>query len=169
MLFTVVYALSYVSAVALLLAWRLSQFLTTQAREHLFSTGTKWFFYTIICPRMKSSSDVTLMAGSIIMMFVVANVVGSALGVKSQSDLSIRLARLCITNIVVLYFGGRSNIVVDKVFRLSVTDYHLLHRWIGRITIIEGITHGTLCIIKTKATTRTLDLAVSSISQDEVF
>jgi hypothetical protein len=156
----VIYALSYASAIGLLMAWRLSQFITIHAREHIFSFYSKWLLYTVVYPRFNGSTDVTMMAGSIIVLFVVANVVGSVLGVQSRSDLTARLARMCVTNLVVLYIGGRSNFLVDKIFRLSNSEYYLLHRWIGRITIVEGLTHGTLCVIKTKAVTRVVDLAV---------
>jgi hypothetical protein len=162
--FTVIYAISFASAIGFLLAWKLSQLLTIHARAHILSLYSKWFLYTIIHPRFNGSSDITIMAGSIIILFVVANIVVCRLGVQSLSDLSARLARVCGTNLVALYFGGRSNLVAGRIFRISDTEYHLLHRWIGRITIIEGLTHGTLCVIKTKAATRVADLSVSTIN-----
>ena len=168
MLITVIYALSYASAVGFLLVWRLSQFITTQAREHIFSTCAKWLLYTVILPRVNGSSDVTIMAGSIIVLFVVANVVGCVLRVQSQSELSTRLARMCVTNLVVLFLGGRSNLLVDKIFHLSNTEYHLLHRWVGRITVIEGLTHATLCMIKTKAAARIVDLSVCNMKAPDL-
>jgi hypothetical protein len=160
MLVTVIYALSYASAVVLLLLWRLSQFLTTQARERIFSAVAKWLLFSVVLPRMNGSSDVTIMAGSVIILFIVANIVACVLRVQSQLDLSMRLARMCITNLVVLSLGGRSHFLVDRIFRLSNSEYHLLHRWVGRVTVIEGLAHATLCIIKTKATTRTIDISV---------
>ncbi|KAF1363095.1 hypothetical protein EJ07DRAFT_152612 [Lizonia empirigonia] len=45
---------------------------------------------------------------------------------------------------VFLYLGGRTNVLVDKFFRLSHTEYWLLHRWLGRLAAAEGIIHGAL-------------------------
>ncbi|KAF2849416.1 hypothetical protein T440DRAFT_508606 [Plenodomus tracheiphilus IPT5] len=163
MLITVVYALSYASAMGLLLVWRLSQFLTTQAREHIFSTFAKWLLFTVVLPRMNGSSDITTMAGSIIILFIVANVVGCVLLVQSQSELSTRLARMCVTNLVVLFLGGRSNLLVDKIFRLSNAEYHLLHRWVGRVAVIEGLAHATISITKTRVATPALDISLYAI------
>jgi hypothetical protein len=160
---TVIYAISYASAIGLLVIWRLSQCLTVRAREHIVSFLSKWLLYTVIYPRLNGSSDVTIMAGSTVVLFIVANIVGSVIGVHSRLELSVRLSRMCVTNLLVLYLGGRSNFLVDKIFRLSTTEYHLLHRWIGRITLIEGLIHGTLCIIDTGATTKVVHLTVSSL------
>ena len=169
MLVTVVYALSYASAMGLLLVWRLSQFLTSQAREHIFSTFAKWLLFSVVLPRMNGSTDITIMAGSIIILFIIANVVGCALLVQSQSELSARLARMCITNLVVLFLGGRSNLIVDKIFRLSNTEYHLLHRWVGRVAVVEGLTHATLSIIKIRAATSVLDMSVCNVFSSYLF
>lgn len=160
MLVTVVYAVSYASAMGLLLVWKLSQLLTTQAREHIFSTFAKFLVFSVVLPRMNGSTDITVLTGFLIVLFVVANVVGSAIFVQSQSELSTRLARMCITNLVVLFLGGRSNPLVDRIFRLSNAEYHLLHHWIGRIAVVEGMTHATLVIIKRRLATSALDISV---------
>jgi hypothetical protein len=77
----VIYVIAYGSAIGLLLGWRLSQFLTTQARERIFSTFTKWAVYTLVTRRLNRSSDVTVLTGFIILLLVAANAVGSALAV----------------------------------------------------------------------------------------
>jgi hypothetical protein len=156
----IVYALSYASAMGFLVVWRFSQYFTIQARQHIYSFYSKWALYSVVHPRQNGTTDVTIMASCIILVFVVANVIGAVLGVQSRADLSTRLARMCVTNIIVLFFGGRSNFLVDRIFRLSSTEYYLLHRWIGRITLVEGLTHGTLCMIKTKARTQVIEISV---------
>jgi hypothetical protein len=156
----VVYVIAYGSAIGLLLGWRLSHFLTTQARERIFSTFTKWAVYTLITRRPNGSSDVTIMTGSIILLLFIANVVGSALSVQTQDEVSLRLARLSVTNLVILYLGGSSNVVLDKVFRLSLTEHQLLHRWVGRVTVVEGLTHGILEFSQLRSAIRPIDLSV---------
>jgi hypothetical protein len=161
-----VYALAYVSAMGFLLMWRLSQFLTTQARQHIFSIFSKWILYTVVFLRMNGSSDVTVMACFLILLFITANIVGTFLGIQSQPELSLRLARMCLTNTAILFLSGRSNLLVDKVFRISITEYHLLHRWIGRITVIEGLTHGTLSILQARTTLGAVHLSVSLVQSE---
>jgi hypothetical protein len=130
----VVYVITYRSAIGLLLGWRLSQYLTMQARERIFATFTKWAVYSLVTQRLNGSSDVTVIAGSIILLLFIAKVVGSALSVRTRDELSLRLARLSVTNLVTLYLGGRSNVRLDNVFRLSHTKHQLLHctgTWAG--------------------------------------
>lgn len=166
---TVIYAISYASAVCFLVAWRLSQCLTIQARQHIFSTCSKWLLYTVVHPRLTGSSDVTILAGSIIIMFIIANIVGCVIGIHNTSDLSSRLARMAVTNLAILYLGGSPNVLVDKGVRISNNEYYLLHRWIGRVTLVEGLVHGTFCLMKTKAATKGTDLAVSNFSAVRMY
>jgi hypothetical protein len=77
---------------------------------------------------MNRSLDVTIIAGSVIILFIVANIVACVLRVQSQLDLLMRLARMCITNLVVLSLSSRSYFLVDCIFRLSNSEYYLLHR-----------------------------------------
>lgn len=155
-----VYAIAYASAIGLLLGWRLSQYLITRARQRIFSTFTKWVVYTVITRRLSGSSDVTVMAGTIIVLLIVANCVGSALLVRTRDELSSRLAKLSITNLVILYLRGRSNILLDKVFRLSYTEHQLLHRWVGRVTVIEGLVHALLKFSQSRSAINLINLLV---------
>ncbi|KAF1840098.1 uncharacterized protein K460DRAFT_296976 [Cucurbitaria berberidis CBS 394.84] len=157
---TIIYVISYASALGLLLLWRLCQFLTAQAREHVFSKVSRWVVHTVILPRFNGSSDVTILVGLIIALLFVANIIGSVLSIRNRAEASLRLARLCATNLVFLYLGGRSNIMLDRIFRLSHTEQNVLHRWIGRVTIAEGLIHGTLGIIELKAMIRPKDLSL---------
>lgn len=156
---TIFYALGYAATVGLLLFWRLSQLLITKARHHLRSVFFRWIFDRVIFPRLRGSSDITILSSIVIAGLFVANIAGTWL-LNNQAVISLRLARLCITNLVCLYLGGRSNVLHDKVLR-SHTEQHLLHRWIGRVTLLEGLTHGALELIRLRATTRPQDIAVS--------
>jgi hypothetical protein len=156
----IVYAIAYGSAIGLLLGWRLSQFLISQARERIFLTFTKWVVYTVVARRSNGSSDITVIAASIILLLIIANVVGSALAVRTRDELSLRLAKLSVTNLVILYLGGKSNVLLDKVFRLSHTEHQLLHRWVGRITVIEGLIHATIKFLSLRSAISPVDLSV---------
>ena len=159
---TLVYTVAYASAVALLLCWRLSQFLTTKVRKRIFSTFSKWVVYTVLFPRLNESSDVTVLSAVLIVLFLAGNVIASVLALHDRDELSSRLARLSSINMVFLYLGGRTNIIVDKGFRLSHTEYWLLHRWLGRTAAAQGIIHGTIEVVHSQATPAAIKLSVRS-------
>jgi hypothetical protein len=156
-----VYAISYVSFVALLLGWRLSQRLGTQVRKRAWSLFLKWMIYTVTTRRWSSSTDMSILAFFVILILYLSNIVGSILAVQDRTQFSLRLARLCMTNLVALYLGVRGNVIIDRAFRLSYSEYHLLHRWIGRLTVVEGLIHGILRFTQYKFSTNPKDLAVS--------
>lgn len=157
-----VYGLAYLSVVGLIATWRLSRLLTAQARQHIFSTLSKWLIYTLVFPRLNGTIDITVLAGLIITCVVIGNAVASIIGVHTKAELATRLARLCATNVTMLFLGGRTNFIVDKILRISHADYYLMHRWIGRISVVEGLVHGTLGIVQHRADTTTIDLTVGS-------
>ncbi|KAF2633016.1 hypothetical protein BU25DRAFT_87617 [Macroventuria anomochaeta] len=159
-----VYALTYISTIVLLLCWRLSHFLTAKARERIFSTFSKWVVYTLLFSRPNGSSDVTVLSAILIIFLLSGNVIASVLAVQDQDEFSFRLARLSLINMVFLYLGGRTNILVDKIFRFSHTDYCLLHRWLGRIAAAEGIIHGTLEFMHSQSTPSALNLSLLALS-----
>jgi hypothetical protein len=86
--------------------------------------------------------------------------VGSTLSVGTREELSLRQAKLSVTNLVIFYLGGRSNVLLDNALRLSHTEHQLLHRWIGRVTIIEGLVYGLLGFLQVRLAIRPIDLSV---------
>ena len=61
-----IYAAAYISLLSLVVIWRLFRFLTARARDHVFSLLSKWLLYTVILARVNSSSDITIIAGIIV-------------------------------------------------------------------------------------------------------
>jgi hypothetical protein len=165
----IVYTIAYASALGVLLVWRLSQSLAGKVRERLVATFSKWVVYTVIFPRMNGSSDVTVVTAIVLTAFVIANVVGCILSVQTRMELSLRLAKLCVTNIVFLYMGGRSNIILDKVFRLSHQEHHLLHRWIGRVSVTEGVIHGTMDLLQSRSSFSPMNISVSLPNELRIY
>lgn len=158
---TIISAISFASIIGLVLVWRILQLLTFHARERLFSTISKWVFYTLVLPRQKGSTDVSLFAACLVALLLVGNVAASVIAVRSRVELSIRLARLCAINFVVLFVGGRTNLVIDKMLRWSMTDYYLFHRWIGRVSVVEALIHGIITYVERKAAIGKLEIAVN--------
>jgi hypothetical protein len=161
----IVYTIAYASAVGVLLAWRLSQSLAGKVRERLVASFYKWVVYSVIVPRMNGIPDVTVITAAFLAAFIIANVVGCVLSVQTRVEFSLRLAKLCVTNVVFLYIGGRSNIILDKFFRLSHQEHHLLHRWIGRVSVTEGLIHGTIAMLQSGPSFNPIDVSVSLLAR----
>jgi uncharacterized membrane protein len=159
---TVIYAIAFASGILLLLLWRLSQFLTVKARERILSTITKWVVFTVPCPRMDGTSDVTILAAAFVVALLAGNLAASLVALQDRQDLSFRLARLSLINMVFLYLGGRTNLFVDKIFRLSHTEYWLLHRWLGRVAALEGLIHGAFEVARSQSSPSGLQISVCS-------
>lgn len=157
---TLVYAISVASVVGFVLVLRLAQLLTFHARERLFSTFSKWVLYTLVWPRAKGSSDLSVLAAAAITLFLVGNIIGSVLAIRGRAELSLRLARLCTMNMTILFLGGRTSFILDKIFQLSMTEYYSIHRWVGRISIAEGLLHAILNILQSRSTIRSIELSV---------
>lgn len=158
---TFAYTIAYAAAFTFLLCWRLSQSLTTKVRERIFSVISKWIVFTVLIPRPNGSSDVTVFSAALISIVLAGNALASLIALQDHNDFSSRLGRLSSINMVFLYLGGRTNIVVDKSFRLSHTEYWLLHRWLGRIAAAEGIIHGALEFAHSQSFPSALQISVS--------
>ncbi|KAJ5035240.1 hypothetical protein J3E72DRAFT_176970 [Bipolaris maydis] len=159
-----IYAIAYISVLALVISWRLYQFLTARARDHVFAVLSKWLVYTVVLARANGSSDITVAAGFVVLCTLVGNIVSAVIAIPSQADFSTRLARLCLTNLVVLFFGGRTNFIADRIFRLSHSEYYLVHRWIGRICVLEGLIHGVLSALQRRKPLRAIDITLISLT-----
>jgi hypothetical protein len=74
---TIAYAIAFASAAFLLLLWRLSQSLTVKARERIVLTITKWVVFTVPCPRMDRTSNVTILAAASVVALFAGNIAAS--------------------------------------------------------------------------------------------
>ncbi|KAF2028956.1 hypothetical protein EK21DRAFT_90173 [Setomelanomma holmii] len=45
-----------------------------------------------------------------------------------------------------LFFGGRRGLMNDRILRIQTSEQALVHRWMGRICVIQGIVHGIISI-----------------------
>jgi hypothetical protein len=163
---TTVYTITFSSTLAVLLTWRLWRFLAKKARKRVLVYMLKWAVYTVVLPRMNGSSDVTVAMAIALALLLAANIVGCVLLVETMAELSLRLAQLFISNMVLLYFGGRSNLVLDRVFRISHTEYYLLHRWIGRISVVQALAHGTIKLVQNSDALKPVEIAASLVTTD---
>lgn len=56
-----------------------------------------------------------------------------------------RAAVVATINMVPLFLGGRTNLVVDFL-RIPLSTYYIFHHWIGRIAIIQCMLHSAIVL-----------------------
>jgi hypothetical protein len=156
-----VYTISYGALVALLAAWRISRLISTRVRDHVISVIQKWIVYTNAVTRQSGSLSVNIATAICLVAFLVANILGAVLQVPSVADFADRLASLFLVNLVLVFAGGKSNLLADKVLQLQRSDYSLFHRWVGRICILEGVLHAILKVTLKTASATSDAIAVS--------
>ena len=74
------------------------------------------------------------------LLFVVANVVPMAYGVKDAGTFMQNSGRITIAGLVPLSLGGQISPIPNAI-GLRFDTFAKFHRWLGRLTIIEGIIH----------------------------
>lgn len=57
---------------------------------------------------------------------------------------STRTSLLACINLVPLFSGGRTSLIVDRVLGIRKSRHDLFHKWLGRIFVVEGIIHGSI-------------------------
>ena len=120
--------------------WKLLQRIDAPTRKLIFSFLHKRLNYTLVIKRQKGSSDVSVLAAILILLYVTANIVVCTLRISGRAELAKRCGSLFVINMVSLYLGGRTSLISDKV-HLNLSQYGLLHRWVGRVCVIQGLIH----------------------------
>ena len=121
--------------------WKLSQLIDAPTRKLIFSFLHKRLNYTLVVKRQKGSSDVSVLAAILIILYVTANIVVCTFRISGRAELAKRCGSLFVINMVPLYLGGRTSLIGDKVLHLNLSQYGLLHRWVGRVCVIQGLIH----------------------------
>ncbi|KAF2439148.1 hypothetical protein P171DRAFT_132259 [Karstenula rhodostoma CBS 690.94] len=136
-----IYILCLASTIAASCIWRSWRLLDNPT---IWSFLRRQFLYTLLCRRLRTSSDINVLAGINLLVFGAANITACTLWIQNPAELGKRCGTLFIVNVIPLYLGGRTNFLIDKVFRLQLNEYSLLHRWLGRVCVMQGLLHGVL-------------------------
>ncbi|KAL5401100.1 hypothetical protein PMIN04_013131 [Paraphaeosphaeria minitans] len=139
-----IYALSFASAVIVLFIWTIWRLIDRSTRTAIVLFIRKRLLYALVMRRLRTSSDISVLAGLNLLLFGAANVTACTLWVPNPAEIAKRCGTLFIINVIPLYLGGRTNYIADRIFRLQLNEYALLHRWIGRICVVQGLVHGFL-------------------------
>ncbi|KAM7192217.1 hypothetical protein V8F33_008491 [Rhypophila sp. PSN 637] len=92
--------------------------------------------------------EITRLQTLVLVLYLGLNSLALALGLSATDirGFEKRAATLAIINIIPMYLGGLANPLADLV-GIPLSLHHLLHVWIGRVVIIEGLIHAILAII----------------------
>jgi hypothetical protein len=155
-----IYLLSFVSAAAALALWKAVQLVNAPTRRIIIGFVRRKLFYTLVLRRRSSTSEISVFAFINISLLAAANIVACTLGLTNRAALAKRCGTLFLINAVPLFLGGRTSLLVDQIFRLPLSDYHLFHRWIGRICILEGLIHGVINATRLSASLSAIEILV---------
>ncbi len=90
-------------------------------------------------------SSITWLQGMLFSLYLAANIVTVLLFAKSYQDVSRRCGILAAINMTPMFMSGRS-IPIFHYLGLPLHVHHLLHHWIGRICIVQALTHVILAV-----------------------
>jgi len=100
----------------------------------------KHLFYPQI-PRCFSTSGKTTRFDLLILVaFLSANALALSIGIRDVPGLIARSGLLSVINLMPLFSGGQMNIVASRC-GVGLRAYARMHRWLGRVALIEGIIH----------------------------
>lgn len=158
----VTYAISLGVLFGACLLFQIFRILRSQARQALQPLVRKWLLYTTVFKRQSGSSDCNILSAIILICFIGGNIYGAVWGISSEAELSRRLGNLCLINLMPLFLGGRTSYIVDQVLRVDLSNYLLMHRWVGRICLVHGLSHGVLIFAKDITKLGGIEIAVGT-------
>ena len=106
----------------------------------IFSFLHKRLNYILVIKRQKGSSNISVFIAILIFLYITANIIIYTLKILGRAKLIKHYSSLFVINMVSLYLGGRTSLISDKV-HLNLSQYGLLHRWVGRVCVIQGLIH----------------------------
>lgn len=156
-----VYAISFACVFGVVILSQIYRVLKPRARKLARPFLRKWFLYALVFPRRSGSSDCTVLTAVALLAYVGGNTFCALSGISTRKELAERLGKLSLINMVPLYLGGRTNYIADKALGMSLSRYHFMHRWVGRVCLAHGLAHGTIRLIEGTASIDGIGIAVS--------
>lgn len=112
----------------------------------IYNCFKRWFYQELWYPlfiHRRYWGSVSRGQGLFVTAYIVMNGFCMGLGIQSTTDLISRTGVMASVNMVPLFLGGRTSIVVD-LLGVSVHSYYLAHHWIGRVVVVQGLIHAAL-------------------------
>ncbi len=131
------------SVLVVLVVWNLAA-RTAVWRKRGISVLRKRLSQGVIAARPAGTNSVNLSACAGIILLTAANILACVFGVSSRNHLARRVAAISLFNLVSLMAGGRTNLLADSILGVSLQSYGTVHRWLGRICVIQALLHAGL-------------------------
>lgn len=140
----IVYYISICIFLSICIVWRLCQIVGRSLYLKCVSGMRKILRYYIVIPRCRGSSDISVEAFIILWLYILANIIACTFQISDIDEINRRCVKLFLFNFVLLFLFGSRGPITNKLLNIDITSVGLIHRWIGRICIVEGVTH-TIC------------------------
>jgi hypothetical protein len=137
------YGVALSGVLALLIFFFILLFLTKLIRIYATFYFLKYFLYPQIHPLLRGNKKITRFDLILITSFIIGNILCITINVKNNLELANRAAVLSIINFIPLFFGGRINSIFSR-YGFSYNTYNRVHRYLGRVGIIESIIHASI-------------------------
>lgn len=144
---TVVYAISIGVIFGALGLYQSLKMISRPVQKLFIFFILKHLCYPLLLIRRRGTSNMSRLHGVYLTIYVAANVLCSAIGVSSWDLFGQRVGHLAMVNIIPLCMGGRTNLIAN-LFHLQLREYGLMHRWIGRVCVLEGIAYGVVTLTR---------------------
>lgn len=151
-----IYILLFISVCASLPISLLIICVFSKLQRSVFPEIRHRLLYTLLVKRYNGSQDYTYLSILCIALYLATNTVFLLVNLPSNLPLNEsiieRSGAVFIFNLVPLYIGTSSRVILELGFGLCLRQSLLVHKWIGRVCIINGIIHilSSLAIIKWK-------------------
>lgn len=96
--------------------------------------------------------------------FLACNIFALVFRVSGVRDLERRAAVVCTINMTHLFLIGKPNPLLDLI-GVPLPVYHLVHHWIGRVAILEGLLHAALTIGRSGSSQSQVSGCIVSLSK----
>lgn len=137
----------YAVALAAIAALSLSFYTTRVSIRFLRTYTTYHFLKHVFYPRVhKHLGGITRYHALLILTLLVGNVLCLT---TDRTKIVQRTGRLTIVNLVPLSLGSHMNSIVSSC-GLGYESYNAIHRWLGRVAVIEGLIHVIFAVVSHK-------------------
>ena len=134
------YAVALGGTVALLIIASILLAILTITRKYATFRFLKHVYYPQVHKYLRGSEKTTRFDLALIAVFLVGNMLCTAIRVNNISDLARRSGMLSVINLIPLAPGAHMNLIANSC-GVRLDAYGRIHRWMGRVAIVEGLIH----------------------------
>jgi hypothetical protein len=128
----------------------------------LFSLRIRhWCYNLVIGQRQAGTSFVTPVRLASIGIILAGNVFSLCFQLTSSQDLPLRALQLFLCNFLLLLFGAGNSVILNRAGGLGRELHEFLHRWVGRICLMEGLLYLINRLIASKSGRSLTEIIVS--------